>query len=399
MFHIIENNTSNVTIKVIGVGGGGSNALEHMIDQGIEGVEFIAVNTDAQALKASKALVTLQLGEKIVTNGLGAGADPLVGREAALESREDIKAALEGADMVFIASGMGGGTGTGAAPVIAEIANELGSLTVAVVTKPFLFEGSRRMQIAVEGVQALNQHVNALITIPNEKLITVFGKDQPMVEAFKEVDSLLLGAVQGIAEIITREGKINVDFADVKTVMFEGGVAMMGSGSASGENRAHDAAQAAISNPLLEDVDLRNAHGLLVNIMASDNLTMGEVNEIGLCMRELASSNAIIVPGAVIDKEMGDLLRVTLIATGLGVDNMTSSLLPDNISSVDEPVKIVPQSESNSVQSSEYDQYDTPAVRRRDDRSDTSYVAEVEKSDEGYDQYLDIPTFLRQQAD
>ncbi len=393
MFTIIENVTQSAVIKVIGVGGGGGNALEHMIDRGIEGVEFITTNTDAQALKRSKAAVTLQLGEN-VTHGLGAGADPALGREAAVETRDALQAALTGADMVFIAAGMGGGTGTGAAPVIAEIASEIGSLTMAVVTKPFPFERDKRMRIAVAGIEELNKHVDSLITIPNEKLITVLGKDRPMVEAFKEADDVLFSAVQGIAELITREGLVNLDFADVKTVMSKTGMAMMGTGSASGENRAYEAAQAAISNPLLEDVDLTDACGVLVNVMAGADLTMGEFDEIGSCMSELAGADATVVIGTVIDESMGDSIRVTLVATGLGASAEAVAAVPETPAS--EPVAVLPQAEPASAP--DYLAYDAPAVKRRAGNGD-AVRRDAEPDAEKYEGYLDIPAFLRHQVD
>ncbi len=404
MFTIIDKSTHSAVIKVIGVGGGGGNALEHMIDKGIEGVEFIATNTDAQALSRSKAPSTLQLGES-VTHGLGAGADPALGREAAIEARETLQATLEGADMVFIAAGMGGGTGTGAAPVIAEIASDVGSLTVAVVTKPFPFERERRMQVAETGIEELNKRVDSLITIPNEKLITVLGKERPMIEAFKEADDVLFSAVQGIAELITREGLVNLDFADVKTVMLKTGMAMMGTGCAEGENRAYEAAHAAINNPLLEDVDLTNACGVLVNIMAGNSLTMGEFEEIGLCMSQLAAPDASVVIGTVIDENMGDALRVTLVATGLGG---AAGSVSDGAAAAAETIAILPSPELASgvsaltpepapVQTPDYVAYDAPAVRRRangigDDQCDGD-------DQEEYGKYLDIPAFLRHQVD
>ncbi len=393
MFKIIENVTQNAVIKVVGVGGGGGNALEHMIAKGIEGVEFVATNTDAQALKRSKAAITLQLGEN-VTHGLGAGADPVLGREAAVEARDNIQAALSGADMVFIAAGMGGGTGTGAAPVIAEIASEIGSLTMAVVTKPFPFERDKRMQVAVAGIEELNKHVDSLITIPNGKLITVLGKDRPMVEAFKEADDVLFSAVQGIAELITREGLVNLDFADVKTVMSKTGMAMMGTGSASGEHRAYEAAQAAISNPLLEDVDLTNACGVLVNIMAGGDLTMGEFDEVGSCMSELAGPDATVVIGTVIDENMGDTIRVTLVATGLGATAGVVSMIPEI--STGEPVEVL--SPPEPAPEPDYLDYEAPAVKRRAGDGDT-VSRDAAPDDEKYEGYLDIPSFLRHQVD
>lgn len=280
MFEVIDTGPQNAVIKVVGVGGGGGNAIQHMMAGHIEGVEFICANTDAQALRNSSANTTIQLGESI-TRGLGAGANPEIGRRAAEEDREKIKAVLTGADMVFIAAGMGGGTGTGAAPVVAQIAKELGILTVAVTTKPFSFEGKVRMQIADSGIAHLAQYVDSLITIPNNKLLTVLGKNVTLVNAFKAANDVLRGAVQGIAELITRPGLINVDFADVRTVMSEMGIAMMGTGVGSGENRARLAAESAIASPLLEDVDLSGARGVLVNITAGLDLSIGEFEEVG----------------------------------------------------------------------------------------------------------------------
>ncbi len=401
MFKIIENVSRNAVIKVIGIGGGGGNALEHMMNKGIEGVEFIATNTDAQALHKSQAAVTLQLGES-VTHGLGAGADPMLGREAAIEVREELQAALAGVDMVFIAAGMGGGTGTGAAPVIAEIANDLGGLTVAVVTKPFPFEGSKRMQVAATGVEELNKHVDSLITIPNEKLITVLGKDRPMLEAFREADDVLFSAVQGIAELITREGLVNLDFADVKTVMSKTGMAMMGTGYSNGENRAYDAAHAAINNPLLEDIDLTNARGVLVNIMAGDNLTMGEFEEIGSCMSGLAATDASVVIGTVIDEEMGDTLRVTLVATGLGAGAVASTTSTAGATAAEGTVVVMPPRDEPAVAAPaasvqpDYGTYDAPTVKRQPSQT---VDGARESDDEEYRGYLDIPAFLRHQVD
>ncbi|SEI40278.1 cell division protein FtsZ [Allopseudospirillum japonicum] len=317
MFELVENAPSTpAVIKVIGVGGGGGNAVNHMVANHIEGVEFICANTDAQALKNVAAKSVLQLGSEI-TKGLGAGANPEIGRQAAIEDRELIAEALSGADMVFITAGMGGGTGTGGAPVVAEVAKEMGILTVAVVTKPFSFEGRRRMTLADEGIRQLSQHVDSLITIPNEKLLAVLGKNFRLLDAFGAANDVLLGAVQGIAELITNPGMINVDFADVKTVMSEMGLAMMGSGHGSGEHRAREAAEQAIRSPLLEDVDLRGARGILVNITAGDDMTLGEFYEVGNTIQEFASENATIIIGTSLDNSMDDELRVTVVATGL----------------------------------------------------------------------------------
>lgn len=317
MFEVIENYAPGATIKVVGVGGGGGNAVNQMVSADIEGVEFICVNTDAQALRNFNGKSTLQIGSS-VTKGLGAGANPEVGRQAALEDRERVTEMLSGSDMVFITAGMGGGTGTGAAPVIAQIAKEMGILTVAVVTRPFPFEGQRRLGLAQVGIDELAHHVDSLITIPNAKLLSVLGAEVSLLNAFKSANQVLSGAVQGIAELITRPGLINVDFADVRTVMSEMGMAMMGAGSATGEDRALMAAQAAIGSPLLEDVDLNGACGILVNITAGMTLTMREFEEVGTTVADLASEDATVVIGTVIDPDMGDEMRVTVVATGLG---------------------------------------------------------------------------------
>src|SRR5579875_1393067 len=314
MFELVEKLAPNAVIKVIGVGGGGGNAVSHMVNSTIDGVEFICANTDAQALKSSGARTTLQLGES-VTKGLGAGANPEIGRQAALEDRDRIVEVLEGADMVFITCGMGGGTGTGAAPVVAQLAKEKGILTVAVVTKPFPFEGRRRMQVAMKGIEDLQQYVDSLITVPTEKLLTVLGREVTLLNAFKAANEVLQGAVQGIADLITRPGLINVDFADVRTVM--SGMAMMGTGTARGDDRAQAAAEAAINNPLLENIDLSGACGILVNVTAGPNLTMREFDEIGRVVHDFASEDATVVLGTALDPDLSDDVRVTVVATGL----------------------------------------------------------------------------------
>jgi cell division protein FtsZ len=316
MFELMDAYSQSAVIKVIGVGGGGGNAVSHMVSAGIEGVDFICVNTDAQALKASKIKTSLQIGCNI-TKGLGAGADPEIGRQAAMEDRDRIIEVIEGCDMLFITAGMGGGTGTGAAPVVAAIARELGILTVAVVTKPFQMEGNKRSMVADHGIAELTKHVDSLITIPNQKLLTVLGASTTLLDAFKAANQVLQGAVQGIAELITRPGLINVDFADVRTVMGETGMAMMGSGSASGEGRARQAAEAAVSSPLLEDINLAGAHGILVNVTAGLDLSIGEFEEVGNIVKEYASEDATVVVGTVIDPQMSDQIRVTVVATGL----------------------------------------------------------------------------------
>lgn len=383
-FELIDTYTQNAVIKVIGVGGGGGNALEHMVSNQIEGVDFICANTDAQALRKSSATTQLQLGTDI-TKGLGAGANPDIGRQAALEDRERITEVISGADMIFITAGMGGGTGTGAAPIVAQVAKEMGILTVAVVTKPFPFEGAKRLKVANDGLDELSQHVDSLITIPNEKLLAVLGKDMSLLNAFKAANDVLLGAVQGIAELITREGMINVDFADVRTVMSEMGMAMMGTGRASGPNRAIEASKLAVSSPLLEDVDLAGARGVLVNITAGLDMTIGEFEDVGNTVKEFASENATVVVGTVIDPEMTDELRVTVVATGLGAERALEVALPSEIEApqmeiVKKPVDI---------------DYDKPTVIRNGEQAQQKQVS---NSDINMD-YLDIPAFLRRQAD
>ncbi len=317
MFELMDAYSQNAVIKVIGVGGGGGNAVAHMVTSGIEGVEFMCINTDAQALKHSKVKTSLQIGCNI-TKGLGAGADPEVGRQAAMEDRDRIIEMIEGCDMLFITAGMGGGTGTGAAPVVAQVAKELGILTVAVVTRPFEMEGGKRTLVANHGLAELGKYVDSLITIPNQKLLTVLGAKTTLLDAFKSANHVLQGAVQGIAELITRPGLINVDFADVRTVMSETGMAMMGSGVAVGENRAKEAAEMAVSSPLLEDINLQGAHGILVNVTAGMDLSIGEFQEVGNVVKQFASDDATVVVGTVIDPELSDEMRVTVVATGLG---------------------------------------------------------------------------------
>ncbi|MDO7596642.1 MAG: cell division protein FtsZ [Pseudomonadota bacterium] len=383
-FELIDTFTQTAVIKVIGVGGGGGNALEHMVANQIEGVDFICANTDAQALRKSSATTQLQLGTDI-TKGLGAGANPDVGRQAALEDRERIMEVIRGSDMVFITAGMGGGTGTGAAPVVAQVAKEMGILTVAVVTKPFPFEGNKRLKIAEAGLAELTQHVDSLITIPNEKLLAVLGRDMTLLGAFKAANDVLLGAVQGIAELITREGMINVDFADVRTVMSEMGMAMMGTGQASGENRAKEAARLAVSSPLLEDVDLSGARGVLVNITGGLDMSIGEFDDVGNIIKEFASADATVVVGTVIDPEMTDEIRVTVVATGLGGVKLAKNEAP--------VVVTVPQIEI--VKKSMDINYDEPTVLRN---NKPEQKKEFDNGDVNMD-YLDIPAFLRRQAD
>ena len=316
MFELVDAVSQQAVIKVIGVGGGGGNAVEHMLQAKLNGVGFINANTDAQTLNRSRAPTVLQIGENL-TKGLGAGANPEIGRQAAMEDRDRVAEAIEGADMVFIAAGMGGGTGTGATPVIAELAREMKMLTVAVVTRPFPFEGKKRMELAQEGISELQAHVDSLIIIPNEKVLAVMGQDAAMIDAFHKADEVLLNAVQGISELITRPGLINVDFADVRTVMSEMGMAMMGSATSSGENRAVEAARMAISSPLLEDVDLHGAKGMLVNITAALDMAIGEYEAVGTAIAEYAATDANVVIGTALDSAMQGDLRVTMVATGL----------------------------------------------------------------------------------
>ncbi|MEW5025427.1 cell division protein FtsZ [Klebsiella pneumoniae] len=376
--------TNDAVIKVIGVGGGGGNAVEHMVRERIEGVEFFAVNTDAQALRKTAVGQTIQIGSGI-TKGLGAGANPEVGRNAADEDREALRAALDGADMVFIAAGMGGGTGTGAAPVVAEVAKDLGILTVAVVTKPFNFEGKKRMAFAEQGITELSKHVDSLITIPNDKLLKVLGRGISLLDAFGAANDVLKGAVQGIAELITRPGLMNVDFADVRTVMSEMGYAMMGSGVASGEDRAEEAAEMAISSPLLEDIDLSGARGVLVNITAGFDLRLDEFETVGNTIRAFASDNATVVIGTSLDPDMNDELRVTVVATGIGMDKRPEITLVTN-QQVQQPVMDRYQQHGMSPLTQEQ----KPAAKVVNDNTPQT----AKEPD-----YLDIPAFLRKQAD
>ncbi len=394
MFELVDTNPQNAVIKVVGIGGGGGNAVEHMMIASIEGVEFICANTDAQALKNSSAHTTIQLGESI-TRGLGAGANPEIGRKSAEEDRERIRDALMGADMVFITCGMGGGTGTGAAPVFAQVAKELGILTVAVTTKPFSFEGRVRMQAAEAGLASLSQYVDSLITIPNNKLLTVLGKNVTLVNAFKAANDVLRGAVQGIAELITRPGLINVDFADVRTVMSEMGMAMMGTGVATGENRARVAAEAAISSPLLEDVDMSGAKGILVNITAGLDMSIGEFEEVGDAIKNITSENATVVVGTVIDPELRDEVRVTVIVTGLGRKQIATNTITT-------PNKVAESTRADG--SIDYQQLEKPTVMRRHSSTPISSVTQPVQKTAALEpasdmDYLDIPAFLRRKEE
>ncbi|WP_236182775.1 MULTISPECIES: cell division protein FtsZ [Pseudomonas] len=398
MFELVDNIPASPVIKVIGVGGGGGNAVNHMVKSNIEGVEFICANTDAQALKNIGARTILQLGTG-VTKGLGAGANPEVGRQAALEDRERIAEVLAGTNMVFITTGMGGGTGTGAAPIIAEVAKEMGILTVAVVTRPFPFEGRKRMQIADEGIRMLSESVDSLITIPNEKLLTILGKDASLLSAFAKADDVLAGAVRGISDIIKRPGMINVDFADVRTVMSEMGMAMMGTGCASGPNRAREATEAAIRNPLLEDVNLQGARGILVNITAGPDLSLGEYSDVGSIIEAFASEHAMVKVGTVIDPDMRDELHVTVVATGLGAK-------------IEKPVKVIDNTVHTSMAPAQvqqpaparqeqpavnYRDLDRPTVMRNQAQAGAATATKMNPQDDL--DYLDIPAFLRRQAD
>ena len=388
MFELIDNVPESAVIKVVGVGGGGGNAVKHMIANQIEGVDFICANTDAQALNDIDSKTRLQLGGDI-TKGLGAGANPMVGRDAALADRDRIAESIRGADMVFITAGMGGGTGTGAAPVVAEVARDLGILTVAVVTRPFSFEGKKRNSIAAQGLAELEQYVDSLITIPNERLLEVLGKNTSLLDAFREANDVLLGAVQGIADLIIRPGMINVDFADVKTVMSEMGMAMMGTGRASGEGRAREAAEKAIQSPLLDDIDLRGARGILVNITAGLDLALGEFSDVGDTIEEFASEDATVVVGTVIDPDMHDEIKVTVVATGL-----------NRIGEEKKPISVVkPVSVASSGEAKpDYRDFDRPTVKRRQAEVEGNTARQLPDLDAGGD-YFDIPAFLRRQAD
>ncbi|RYV03899.1 cell division protein FtsZ [Shewanella sp. OPT22] len=399
MFEIMDTHSDEAVIKVIGVGGGGGNAVEHMVRHNIEGVEFVATNTDAQALRKSSAGSTIQLGRD-VTKGLGAGANPEIGRMAAEEDKENIRAAIKGCDMIFIAAGMGGGTGTGAAPVVAEIAKEEGILTVAVVTKPFPFEGKKRMTFAEQGIEQLGKQVDSLITIPNEKLLKVLGRGTSLLDAFAAANNVLLGAVQGIAELITRPGLINVDFADVKTVMSEMGNAMMGTGIASGEDRAEEAAESAVASPLLEDIDLAGARGVLVNITAGMDMSIEEFETVGNHVKAYASDNATVVVGAVIDPEMSDELRVTVVATGIGAEKKPDITLVSKPAPRDIPVT---SAEPVTVATAEKITVDEPGIATASGNVVQVGVSQAQaapaQAQKSELDYLDIPAFLRKQAD
>jgi cell division protein FtsZ len=406
MFELMDAYSQSAVIKVIGVGGGGGNAVAHMVTTGIDGVEFMCVNTDSQALKHAKVKTALQIGCNI-TKGLGAGADPEVGRQAAMEDRDRIVELVEGCDMLFITAGMGGGTGTGAAPVVAQVAKELGILTVAVVTKPFEMEGNKRSYVADHGIAELSKYCDSLITIPNQKLLTVLGPQTTLLDAFKSANQVLQGAVQGIAELITRPGLINVDFADVRTVMAETGMAMMGSGAASGEGRARAAAEAAVSSPLLEDINLAGAHGILVNVTAGMDLSIGEFQEVGQIVKQFASDDATVVVGTVIDPELSNQVRVTVVATGLGrpagsarvphaerrereVMSSRDSRERDTREAREPSMRVVRRPQ---LSSSDYAALDKPTVQRQ------RAVGDGLRAEADPEELLDIPAFLRRQAD
>ncbi|MCC7199397.1 MAG: cell division protein FtsZ [Gammaproteobacteria bacterium] len=405
MFELMDAYSQSAVIKVLGVGGGGGNAVSHMANCGIEGVDFICINTDAQALKHSKVRTTLQIGSN-QTKGLGAGADPEIGRQAAMEDRDRIIELISGCDMLFITAGMGGGTGTGAAPVVAQVARELGILTVAIVTKPFNMEGNKRMMIADNGIAELSRTVDSLITIPNQKLLSVLGSTTTLLDAFRRANEVLQGAVQGIAELITRPGLINVDFADVRTVMTSTGVAMMGTGFGTGENRARIAAEMAVSSPLLEDINLAGAQGILVNVTAGLDLSIGEFEEVGATVKQFAADDATVVVGTVIDPELDGDLRVTVVATGLGRGVPAASATPSRIATPspslqnsrrgNAEMKVLAGGVSGSARApaADYSAYDQPAIRRtqRAVGDGLGYSA-------GDEDLLDIPAFRRRQAD
>ncbi len=386
-YELVDASNENAIIKVIGIGGGGGNAVNHMVDSAIDGVQFICANTDAQALRRLSVDTVVQIGIEL-TKGLGAGTRPEVGKLAAEENSERIKEVIDGADMVFLTAGMGGGTGTGAISVFARIAKELGVLTVAVVTKPFEFEGKKKVLVAEEGIKILEQNVDSLIIIPNQKLLPVLGNNLSLVNAFKAANDVLLDAVQGITELITNPGLINVDFADVETVMSNMGTAIMGSGSATGENRAREAAEKAIACPLLEDISLQGARGILVNITASD-MDLTEFNEVGNIMHSFASDDADMKIGTAINTDMGDEIKVTVVATGMG--EAISQMTPP-------PVKLVQKAAAGDVS---YDVLDKPTIIRNNkpETKETRYGVQPHKEGDMDLDYLDIPAFLRRQAD
>ena len=394
MFELMDSGAQDAVIKVIGVGGGGGNAVQHMVNSGIAGVDFICTNTDAQALGRFDGAKSLQIGSNI-TKGLGAGATPEVGQQAALEDRELIQEAIVNSDMLFVTAGMGGGTGTGAAPVVAQIAREMGILVVGVVTKPFAFEGNARMKIAMQGIQELSGHVDSLITIPNDKLLDVYGRDFDLMNAFSGANDVLCGAVQGITELITNPGVINVDFADVRTVMSKMGMGMMGSGRAIGDERAKEAAEAAIASPLLEDVNLSGARGILVNVTGA-NMTLGEFQDIGAVVNEFASDDATVVMGTAIDESLDGEIRVTVVATGLGNASAKAAPAPATATAPAPEIKVVSNAPAEPVAQTSFKEFETPTVKR----NQKAVAKEAVTASGEYDEdMLDIPAFLRRQAD
>jgi len=412
MIEIVEQNTLTASIKVIGIGGGGGNAVNTMIGARLGGVDFMVANTDAQSLEASLAPLRIQLGDT-VTKGLGAGANPEIGRRAALEDQDKIKEYLNGSDMIFITAGMGGGTGTGGAPVIARMAREVGALTVGVVTKPFIFEGKKRMRQAEEGIEELKASVDTLIVIPNQRLLSIAAKTTTMLEAFHKADDVLLQAVRGISDLIITPGLINLDFADVRTVMAEMGLALMGASSASGENRAIEAAQRAISSPLLEDISIQGARGVLINITGGPDLCLHEVNEAASMIQEEAHDEANIIFGAVIDESLTDEIRITVIATGFGevrevkeVKEMTEERKPAPSPGAVANIAVAPQKSKKVVHlGTIVDDLDTPTWQRKKSGSDEVETVTLNKSNLDFsanaddDDKYDIPTFLRRQMD
>jgi cell division protein FtsZ len=396
MIELEENTNSGANLKVVGIGGGGCNAVNTMIKAGLSGVEFVGANTDGQALAGCGAPIKIQLGTKL-TKGLGAGANPEIGRNAVLEDKDRIREVLMGADMVFITAGLGGGTGTGGAPILAAIARDVGALTVAVVTKPFLFEGKKRQRQAEEGLKELRKCVDTLITIPNQRLLNLAGRDMSLLETFRKADEVLLQAVQGISDLITVNGLINLDFADVRTVMSEMGLALMGTGAASGENRAIEAAQRAISSPLLEDITISGARGILINITGGTDLTLYEVNEASTLIQEEAHEEANIIFGAVIDETLKEEMRVTVIATGFGRAEEMEERIPESRAASPEKEKTVvsfTRRESNRDIPTFIRQEKTIEVQEKQAKSARGRMS-VNLKEEEYD----IPTFLRKQAD
>jgi cell division protein FtsZ len=407
MFEIVEQNSLTARIKVIGIGGGGGNAVNTMIGAKLGGVDFMVANTDAQSLEASQAPVRIQLGG-MVTKGLGAGANPEIGRRAALEDQEKIKQYLEGSDMIFITAGMGGGTGTGGAPVLARVAREVGALTVGVVTKPFIFEGKKRMHQAEEGIEELKASVDTLIVIPNQRLLSIAAKTTTMLEAFHKADDVLLQAVRGISDLIITPGLINLDFADVRTVMAEMGLALMGASAASGENRAIEAAQKAISSPLLEDISIQGARGVLINITGGPDLCLHEVNEAASMIQEEAHDDANIIFGAVIDESLTDEIRITVIATGFGEAREEKKPAPSHLANAANVASIAAAAQKNKKVvhlGTIVDDLDTPTWQRKKSGSEEVETVTLNKNNFEFngnqeeDDKYDIPTFLRRQMD